>query len=136
MDDIEAIKQLKGRYCRTMDTKDWEAMRQVFADKLPGKDADQPQAGSLDYLRSSKTLVVHSLDRLSRSLAYPIAIVGTLLAGVVLRSVLRVVLASRRLRRTPRRPAPGLDRRLVVLPAGAVGQRPLALVQGCYAPEK
>ena len=27
MDDIEAITQLKGRYCRTMDTKDWAAMR-------------------------------------------------------------------------------------------------------------
>jgi uncharacterized protein (TIGR02246 family) len=34
MDDIEAIKQLKGRYCRTMDTKDWSAMRQVFADDV------------------------------------------------------------------------------------------------------
>jgi hypothetical protein len=29
-DDIEAIKQLKARYFRTMDTKDWDAMRQVF----------------------------------------------------------------------------------------------------------
>jgi len=34
MDDIEAIKQLKGRYCRTMDTKDWPAMRQVFTDDV------------------------------------------------------------------------------------------------------
>jgi len=34
MDDIEAIKQLKGRYCRTMDTKDWRAMRQVFTDDV------------------------------------------------------------------------------------------------------
>ena len=34
MDDIEAIKQLKGRYCRTMDTKDWVGMRQVFADDV------------------------------------------------------------------------------------------------------
>jgi uncharacterized protein (TIGR02246 family) len=34
MDDIEAIKQLKGRYCRTMDTKDWAGMRQVFADDV------------------------------------------------------------------------------------------------------
>jgi uncharacterized protein (TIGR02246 family) len=30
MDDIEAIKQLKARYFRTMDTKDWSAMREVF----------------------------------------------------------------------------------------------------------
>ena len=34
MDDIEAIKQLKARYCRTMDTKDWTAMREVFADDV------------------------------------------------------------------------------------------------------
>ena len=34
MDDIEAIKQLKARYFRTMDTKDWAAMREVFADDV------------------------------------------------------------------------------------------------------
>jgi uncharacterized protein (TIGR02246 family) len=34
MDDIEAIKQLKARYCRTMDTKDWAAMRLVFTDDV------------------------------------------------------------------------------------------------------
>ncbi len=34
MDDIEAIKQLKARYFRTMDTKDWSAMRQVFTDDV------------------------------------------------------------------------------------------------------
>jgi uncharacterized protein (TIGR02246 family) len=32
--DLEAIKQLKARYCRTMDTKDWAAMRQVFTDDV------------------------------------------------------------------------------------------------------
>ena len=32
MDDIEAIKQLKARYFRSMDTKDWDAMRRVFTD--------------------------------------------------------------------------------------------------------
>jgi hypothetical protein len=30
--DIEAIKQLKARYCRYLDTKDWAAWRTVFAD--------------------------------------------------------------------------------------------------------
>jgi uncharacterized protein (TIGR02246 family) len=34
VDDLEAIKQLKARYCRTMDTKDWGAMRQVFTDDV------------------------------------------------------------------------------------------------------
>jgi uncharacterized protein (TIGR02246 family) len=42
VDDIEAIKQLKARYFRTMDTNDWDAMRQVFTDGLV---ADTSAAG-------------------------------------------------------------------------------------------
>ena len=34
MDDLEAIRRLKARYFRTMDTKDWEGMRQVFTDDV------------------------------------------------------------------------------------------------------
>jgi uncharacterized protein (TIGR02246 family) len=34
MDDREAIRQLKSRYCRTMDTKDWDGMRKVFTDDV------------------------------------------------------------------------------------------------------
>lgn len=37
MDDlreIEAIKTLKARYCRYLDTKDWSAWRTLFADDL------------------------------------------------------------------------------------------------------
>ncbi len=34
MDDIEAIRQLKARYFRTMDTKDWSGMRRVFTDDV------------------------------------------------------------------------------------------------------
>jgi len=51
----------------------------VFADKLSGKKADRPElAACFDYLRPGDTLVVPSLDRLSRSLAGLIQIVGTL----------------------------------------------------------
>jgi uncharacterized protein (TIGR02246 family) len=32
LDDTEAIKQLKARYFRTMDTKAWDEMRTVFTD--------------------------------------------------------------------------------------------------------
>ncbi len=32
MDDLEAIRQLKARYFRTMDTKRWAEMRDVFTD--------------------------------------------------------------------------------------------------------
>ncbi len=30
MDDLDAIRQLKARYFRTMDTRDWDGMRQLF----------------------------------------------------------------------------------------------------------
>jgi uncharacterized protein (TIGR02246 family) len=33
-DDVEAIRRLKARYFRTMDTKDWDGMRQVFTDDV------------------------------------------------------------------------------------------------------
>jgi len=42
MDDIEAIRKLKARYFRTMDTKDWEGMRQVFTDDVT---VDTSEAG-------------------------------------------------------------------------------------------
>jgi uncharacterized protein (TIGR02246 family) len=34
IEEVEAIKQLKARYFRTMDTKDWAAMREVFTDDV------------------------------------------------------------------------------------------------------
>ena len=34
VDDLEAIRQLKARYFRMMDTKDWAGMRKVFADDV------------------------------------------------------------------------------------------------------
>ena len=45
MDDVEAIKQLKARYCRTMDTKDWAGMREVFTDDVT-MDTGIPAAAS------------------------------------------------------------------------------------------
>jgi len=33
-DDIEAIEQLKARYFRMMDTKDWDGLAAVFADDV------------------------------------------------------------------------------------------------------
>jgi hypothetical protein len=40
--EIEAIKQLKARYCRYLDTKDWAAWRGIFADDFL---SDTSQAG-------------------------------------------------------------------------------------------
>ena len=53
MDDIEAIKQLKARYCRTMDSKDWAAMRRVFTDDVTMDTTDSGgdvQTGADDFL--------------------------------------------------------------------------------------
>ena len=33
-DDMQAITHLKARYCRTMDTKDWQGMRALFSDDV------------------------------------------------------------------------------------------------------
>lgn len=40
--EIEAIKQLKARYCRYLDSKDWAAWRTVFTDDFVG---DTSEAG-------------------------------------------------------------------------------------------
>jgi hypothetical protein len=40
-DDIEAIKQLKARYFRMMDTKDWDGLAAVFADDVHIDMADE-----------------------------------------------------------------------------------------------
>jgi SnoaL-like domain len=36
-DELEGIRQLKARYFRFMDTKDWSAWRELFADDVIGK---------------------------------------------------------------------------------------------------
>jgi hypothetical protein len=46
VDDTEAIKQLKARYFRTMDTKDWAGMRQVFTDDVVVDTTDSGGASS------------------------------------------------------------------------------------------
>ena len=38
--EIEAIKQLKARYCRYLDTKDWGAWRTIFADDFHSDTAE------------------------------------------------------------------------------------------------
>ena len=38
--EIETIKQLKARYCRYLDTKDWAAWRTIFADDFHSDTAE------------------------------------------------------------------------------------------------
>ena len=56
----------------------------VFEDKCSGKDTNRPQLQAcLEYLRDGDTLVVHSIDRLARSLRDLLNIVQELLARKV-----------------------------------------------------
>ena len=57
--DQNAVRQLDG-----------VELDKVFTDKASGKDTNRPQLkAALDYLRDGDVLVVHSMDRLARSLA-------------------------------------------------------------------
>lgn len=63
------------------------ALDKVFTDKASGKDTARPALREcLDYVREGDTLVVHSMDRLARSLKDLLAIVDELTArGVAVR---------------------------------------------------
>ncbi|HEX4015117.1 MAG TPA: nuclear transport factor 2 family protein [Frankiaceae bacterium] len=62
--DVEAIKQLKARYFRLMDTKDWDAMAQVFAPDveidMTGEDGTVHHGVDdfMPYLRANIELVI------------------------------------------------------------------------------
>lgn len=60
MDDLEAIRTLKARYFRTMDTKDWEAMRQVFTDDVV---VDTSEAGG-SVISGADSFIVFLQDTL------------------------------------------------------------------------
>jgi DNA invertase Pin-like site-specific DNA recombinase len=64
---------------RQIDALKAAGCRRVFADKKSGKDTDRPElAAALEFMRPGDTLVVPSLDRLSRSLQDLITMVGDL----------------------------------------------------------
>ena len=64
---------------RQLDALKAAGCRRVFAEKQSGRDADRPElAACLDFLQPGDTLVVPSLDRLSRSLQDLITTVGQL----------------------------------------------------------
>jgi DNA invertase Pin-like site-specific DNA recombinase len=73
---VSTAGQNPGRQIRAL--KDAGCIR-VFTDKMPGKTAARPELEAcLDYLRPGDTLVVPSLDRLSRSLQDLITLVARL----------------------------------------------------------
>lgn len=67
------------RLDQQMDAPTAAGCRRVFADKKSGTDADRSElAAALDFMQPGDTLVVPSLDRLSRSLQDLITMVGDL----------------------------------------------------------
>jgi hypothetical protein len=62
--DIEAIKQLKARYFRLMDTKQWEAFGEVFTEdaELDVSDDAGREAGHLSGGRNIADGIRHSID--------------------------------------------------------------------------
>jgi DNA invertase Pin-like site-specific DNA recombinase len=64
---------------RQIDALTAAGCRRIFADKKSGKDTDRPElAAALEFMRPGDTLIVPSLDRLSRSLQDLITMVGDL----------------------------------------------------------
>jgi uncharacterized protein (TIGR02246 family) len=56
--EIEAIKQLKARYCRHLDAKDWDAWRTLFADDFVSEMAvtgGRRRAGADDFLAYTRS---------------------------------------------------------------------------------
>ncbi len=60
MDDMQQIEQLKARYCRTMDTKDWSGMRGVMADDVAVDTTDSGgtvMSGADEFIASLRQLL-------------------------------------------------------------------------------
>jgi ketosteroid isomerase-like protein len=61
--DIEQIKQLKARYFRLMDTKDWDAWKELFAEDcvhhLPAE-VDAPPQTNAEYLELVPRLLANA----------------------------------------------------------------------------
>ncbi|MGO4689707.1 nuclear transport factor 2 family protein [Glaciibacter sp. 2TAF33] len=53
-DEIEAIRQLKARYFRTLDTKDWDGFKAVFAEDAAIGPVDNGFSDELLALRSAE----------------------------------------------------------------------------------
>jgi len=61
LEEIEAIKRLKARYFRLMDTKQWDAFAELFTDDLEFEAPDDPGArpvrGRDDFVRDVSTIL-------------------------------------------------------------------------------
>jgi hypothetical protein len=60
VDDVEAIKQLKARYFRLLDTKDWAGFRQLFTSDVH-VDVSADGAGVFDGIESFMAMLEPTL---------------------------------------------------------------------------
>jgi hypothetical protein len=60
--EIEALKQLKARYCRLLDAKDWQAWREIFADDFI---SDTSKAGG-KFIEGADEFVAFTRSKLKR----------------------------------------------------------------------
>jgi uncharacterized protein (TIGR02246 family) len=85
VDDLEAIKQLKARYCRLLDTKDWAGFRQLFTDDLvidttdSGGDVSTGADEFLEFLKVALagTVTVHQCHTPEITRTSPSSAIGT-----------------------------------------------------------
>ena len=54
LSDIEAIKQLRARYTRAIDTKDWEGLRQTLTDDFTMDSGGRVTSGADTFVASLK----------------------------------------------------------------------------------
>jgi uncharacterized protein (TIGR02246 family) len=83
-DDLRAIEELKSAYCRTLDTKDWEAFRELFTADFVG-DTSESGGTVIDgadafvaYVRRglAKAVTVHQVQQPEITLLAPQAASG------------------------------------------------------------
>lgn len=93
--EIESIKQLKARYCRLLDAKDWAAWREIFADDFLG---DTSPAGGK---------VIHGADEFEEDgrEAWPpagaVTAIGDVQAARMTEAPKRSMVSSKRARLSP-----------------------------------
>ena len=79
--DIEAIKQLRARYTRAIDTKDWDDYRQTLADDFTMDSGGRTTSGADVFVTSlkqhlSEALTVHHAHMPEIKLTSPTAATG------------------------------------------------------------
>lgn len=60
-EDLEAIKQLKARYFRTLDTKQWEAWRAVFTDDARFEGTRRKFEGPDDFCSATQAWLAEAI---------------------------------------------------------------------------